>query len=501
LPPRFPRLPHRRRPRARPPDLLPSLPRRWPRGGRYDQLLAKGRAATGARDYDAADEAFSAAVKEIPHDARATAERGYARMLAGRLEAARADFDAAKDAVSDRVLAGQVWFNIGLLEQQAGDAVASQYAFERSFDANPTAAAKSRLSASTCPVLVRRLHQPLARAAGWLEAWRTVSEDVEKLYPERRPTTDDAAKRLILEDQWDEHQRTGCEQGCLGSPMPGSDRWDLYWELPDGLRVLPRVDRGWYYRCGAPPRASSTDTETHEVVTITRTESVVGVAPGCGPDYCPSFCSDGPWHRHDVVIDKQQQAVVVWVSQGGLLSENHREVEVWPEGTELILEGGTCHRKIELGAGLAPTPPPRALPESPDDPLVARFRRFEQQPPVIGMFGLTVLDEAFEADVKPAAKMPFRLAGPNVEDTLVVEIRSKVDVARTYDIAVRPAGGERVTLARHRVTVAAHETVSVPLTLSVPRASYGGTFRVSATVRDVADASHSMELDKTYTGP
>ena len=130
-----------------------------------------------------------------------------------------------------------------------------------------------------------------------------------------------------------------------------------------------------------------------------------------------------------------------------------------------------------------------------------RFRQFAEHPPFIAMFGLSLLDEAFEADLKPASEMPFRLAGPNVEDALVVEIKSKTDAARTYDIVVRPTGGETVSLGRHRVRVHARETVRVPLTLSVPRASYRGTFRAEATVRDAADASHSIDLGETYTGP
>ncbi len=119
--------------------------------------MKRGRGATLKKSYAEAIKAFDEAVAAVPRDARARAERGYARFLAGDNEGASTDFDAAVDLVpkTDKKLAAQIYFNEGLAAEKAADVVGASY-FRESYELNPTDAAKAKMG--TCAVIVASFH-------------------------------------------------------------------------------------------------------------------------------------------------------------------------------------------------------------------------------------------------------------------------------------------------------------------------------------------------------
>jgi hypothetical protein len=97
-------------------------------------------------------------VRAVPRDARARSERGYAKYLSGDNTGAGVDFDDAVDLVpaSDKILAAQIYFNEGLVADKAGMTLAAAGYYRQSYELNPTAAAKSKMSA--CPVVIEPFH-------------------------------------------------------------------------------------------------------------------------------------------------------------------------------------------------------------------------------------------------------------------------------------------------------------------------------------------------------
>jgi hypothetical protein len=65
-------------------------------------LVSQGRRLTGDKDYAAAIERFGAAIEVDGAYAPAYSGRGYARLLADQLEAARADFERRDSVKSER---------------------------------------------------------------------------------------------------------------------------------------------------------------------------------------------------------------------------------------------------------------------------------------------------------------------------------------------------------------------------------------------------------------
>lgn len=87
----------------------------------YLTALGRGRRATLAKDYAVADEQFSKCLALLPRDPRALGERGYARLLAGKLAEAESDLEAAADAQPSTSLALQIAHNRMLVARQRGD--------------------------------------------------------------------------------------------------------------------------------------------------------------------------------------------------------------------------------------------------------------------------------------------------------------------------------------------------------------------------------------------
>ncbi|CAN92332.1 hypothetical protein sce2173 [Sorangium cellulosum So ce56] len=111
----------------------------------YLGALGQGRAAARQGRYAEAITAFDRALAAMPHEPRALAERGHARMRLGAdLDAAAADLQRAEQLGPDDKLAAQIWYNLGLLDELRGQAELVRAAFARSFLLSPTAAARTK---------------------------------------------------------------------------------------------------------------------------------------------------------------------------------------------------------------------------------------------------------------------------------------------------------------------------------------------------------------------
>jgi len=104
---------------ARQPVLLDEAGRRTAKA--YLSALVAGRKATVAKDYVHADQHFSKCLELVPKDARALAERGYARLLEGKLAEADADLAAAADGAPSATLLLQILHNRMLVARKRGD--------------------------------------------------------------------------------------------------------------------------------------------------------------------------------------------------------------------------------------------------------------------------------------------------------------------------------------------------------------------------------------------
>jgi len=87
----------------------------------YALELGLGRKATVAKDFEQAELRFSRCLETLPKDPRALAERGYARLLAGKLVEARTDLSEAERSAPNTTLRLQILHNLAQLERKLGN--------------------------------------------------------------------------------------------------------------------------------------------------------------------------------------------------------------------------------------------------------------------------------------------------------------------------------------------------------------------------------------------
>ena len=104
-----------------------------------------GRKHTAQKQYALAIDEFDAALASDPELAVAYSGRGYAHLLAGHLEEARADFEAALEREKKPHFQAAVHFNLGLVAQREGNREAARKAYARSLELRPTKAAQAAL--------------------------------------------------------------------------------------------------------------------------------------------------------------------------------------------------------------------------------------------------------------------------------------------------------------------------------------------------------------------
>jgi hypothetical protein len=331
---------------------------------RYKRALGQGRIATSKHDYRAADAAFAEALAARPSDARALGERGYARLLDGRLDEASADLQLAQGRVSDKVLEGQIWYNLGLVAEKRGQAIAARDAFAFSFEANPTLSAKKKLAGkSSCAASVNGIGTPLEIFPSWGALWEAAGfGDPGERLP--APPTSEAIKaKLEISD---------CSKGCAAPNSAGD--WQLLWEMPSGKLAMERaVDSGYAYRCGAGPTFTAHEAGNLLWVSTENTEYETTLCGECvyGDDGsisgCQTCCAGGPWHRRDFFIDKASALIVLRIEQNEAdASDPPKQAVISFDAGSVQLKGNGCDWTIPLSGAAGPPKGPQEPPSGPD---------------------------------------------------------------------------------------------------------------------------------------
>lgn len=151
----------------------------------YKAEMQAGRTQTRAKAYADAIAAFDRALAKWPQQPRALAERGYAKLLANDLVGARADLEAARERSDDPQRLGPIWFNLGLVEEAAGDPEAARRAFTRSNELRPGKAVQAKLAGATvCTAEIDRAPVAGKRFATWKAMFdRWMDGEVDEEHP------------------------------------------------------------------------------------------------------------------------------------------------------------------------------------------------------------------------------------------------------------------------------------------------------------------------------
>ena len=132
--------------------------------GRKDAKLAMklvndGRKQTKAKDYSGAIRTFGLAIDADAGTAQAWSGRGYARLLAGALDDAQADFERALALNKDQAYQSAIWFNLGLLAEKRNNDMAAVLAFSRAYELKPGAAVEKKLKQYQKKTATRKLEK------------------------------------------------------------------------------------------------------------------------------------------------------------------------------------------------------------------------------------------------------------------------------------------------------------------------------------------------------
>ncbi len=170
---------------------------------RYRSAMTNGRVATLQRRYDVAIGAFDGALAAKKNDPRALAEKAYARLLSGKeLESARSDLTQAAANTKDPKLLSQIWFNLGLVEDDLHEGDNAQVDYWMADNAFPSPAARSKLHGKKiCPVRVDYgwkaafPEKTRVQAPSWLALWKELPST--SWDDDDAPKTDDDARRAL----------------------------------------------------------------------------------------------------------------------------------------------------------------------------------------------------------------------------------------------------------------------------------------------------------------
>ncbi|MCA9515716.1 MAG: tetratricopeptide repeat protein, partial [Myxococcales bacterium] len=113
--------------------------------------LEDGRASLRKGDPASAIEEFSRGLERAPNDAKLIAERGYAYLLADRLDEADADMRRALPLEPSPDAQAAIWYNRGQVAEKRGQRDAALDAYEKSLALRPhpkVEAARDRVRAA-----------------------------------------------------------------------------------------------------------------------------------------------------------------------------------------------------------------------------------------------------------------------------------------------------------------------------------------------------------------
>lgn len=330
------------------------------------EAIQAGRKQTAKKDYTAAIASFDAALQQLPDHPRALSGRGYARLLAGQLDAAEADLRKALAAPGTKKLESAIAFNLGLVAEKRGDAELAKAQFSLANTLNPSKAAQDKLAGgSACPITVEYGKPEGVLHASWKDAWKALAD--QDLFDPNEPPADEAAAQKLL---------------CTSEPLvdgQGPDTFDACAKNPGGPWLTRRFfgfgataliviepadagqlrvhDLGWAGggRCGAETQASLVPGDVslvlwrvNEYAPIDVMENDKGEIVDCEGDAdCFTACGeevDGYFSVH---------AFSPWTADpthihGPLTSDYKPIAEVKADGRELVISGGGCDRRLPV---------------------------------------------------------------------------------------------------------------------------------------------------------
>ncbi|WP_437605832.1 hypothetical protein WMF20_32855 [Sorangium sp. So ce834] len=311
--------------------------------------LARGRLATKARDFGAAIRAFTEALAADPSDARALAERGFAHLGDGDSDAAEADFAAALSGAGDPELRSQIWFNLGLLRDKAGDAEAARVAYANAHALKPSPATRGKLAGrSTCAVEVRKTGlEHAALVTGWIELLDRVGHDGEA--PGEVTTEAAARARLCGPDG-----KSASDGPCAGDPPWTFPREYATYTYFRNHVVFPRKPGGFVVANGG--HSGGWPARCHGMRSVSGAIKgdllvVEGYFDGTGAvfDGEPNEeqrCRDGVSHREQTFYDARTGRAVV-----ALRWPVGSEASVTVEGGHVVVSGAGCNERFRIEAG------------------------------------------------------------------------------------------------------------------------------------------------------
>lgn len=263
----------------------------------YRAGMKTGRQATAKKQWADAIAGFDAALKAKPGDARATGERGFARLLEGKdLAAAEKDFDRAASSTKDQKILASIWFNRGLLEEKQGKTDNVLAAFATSNVLRPTPAAAKKLGGkAACPLMVDRDEstQPTQDFADWATLAEKLPHEDEPDWDAKawiaEATTDPLPTTIRLSDGGENHaylvwQPQGRKtlrvlplySASLGR-CPGTASYEIAEEVGGRFHLhgIELYEGGYTFMCTGPGTLAGKDeAEMHECTDVPNEESV-----------------------------------------------------------------------------------------------------------------------------------------------------------------------------------------------------------------------------------
>ncbi|XXY53261.1 tetratricopeptide repeat protein [Sorangium sp. So ce269] len=316
----------------------------------YKAALARGRRATQRRDFRAAIQAFTEALAADPTDARAVAERGFAYLTAGDSDAARNDFSAALTSAGDPELRSQIWYNLGLLRDKAGDAEGARVAYANAHQLKPSQATRSKLAGrSSCAVEIRSAGlEDADLVKSWTELLERVGPGDEE---EASDATGEAAARARLCGPEPKRQIDG---PCAGAPPWIFQRDYMTYVYHQNHVVFPRKPEGfvvaeggysggWPARCHGSRGVAGSVQGDLLVVDVTFDG---GGAAFDGEVNDEGRCRDGVSYREQTFYDARTGRAVV-----ALRWPAATEAKVEEEGGHVVVSGAGCNERFRLDAG------------------------------------------------------------------------------------------------------------------------------------------------------
>ncbi|WP_437708744.1 tetratricopeptide repeat protein [Sorangium sp. So ce448] len=313
----------------------------------YKAALARGRLATKKQDFNAAIQAFSEAIAADPSDARALAERGFAYLTAGDSEAADNDFDAALAGAGDPELRSQIWFNLGLLRDRAGDAEAARVAYANAHLLKPSAATRGKLAGrSTCTVEVRKAD---LEGAGLVKGWTELLARIGTAEQSSGEATSEAAARERLcrpDSRW-------ADSPCTGDPPWVFPRDYMMYVHHSNHVVFPRRPDGFLvvnggHSGGWPAHCHGTRSVSGSVeggLLVVESTFDGGGAVYDGEVDGEMRCRDGASYRERTFYDVHTGRAIV-----ALRWPAGSEADVKVQGGQLVVSGGGCDERVRLDA-------------------------------------------------------------------------------------------------------------------------------------------------------